>query len=340
MKINSIAIIGGGAWGTALATVARRAGRDVTLWAFEAETVAAINNGHENTAFLPGIPLDEGIRATNDLAAVIGDSNATAADTVLLATPAQHLRAIAGTLAPALPPRIPAVICAKGIELESGLLMSEVVRETLPEVPLAVLSGPTFAAEVAREQPAAVTLACGDAEIGKALVAALGTRYFRPYLSEDVTACEIGGAVKNVLAVASGIVIGRGLGENARAALVTRGLAEMVRLGVAKGAQAVSMMGLCGFGDLLLTCTSTQSRNMSLGIRLGEGEALGDVLGRRTTVAEGVFTAAPVVSLAKRMGVEMPICEAVDRVLNHGANIDEAIAGLLDRPFVREAENP
>ncbi|MBL6936121.1 MAG: NAD(P)-dependent glycerol-3-phosphate dehydrogenase [Alphaproteobacteria bacterium] len=334
MKINSIAIIGGGAWGTALATVARRAGRDVTLWAFEAETVAAINNGHENTAFLPGIPLDEKIHATNDLGLATGIADA---DAVLLATPAQHLRATAETLATTLPPHLPAVICAKGIELESGLLMSEVARETLPDSPLAVLSGPTFATEVAREQPAAVTLACGDAQTGKALVAALGTRYFRPYLSDDVTACEIGGAVKNVLAVASGIVIGRGLGENARAALVTRGLAEMVRLGVAKGAQAVSMMGLCGFGDLLLTCTSAQSRNMSLGIRLGEGEALGDVLGRRTTVAEGVFTAAPVVSLARRMGVEMPICEAVDQVLNHGANIDETIAGLLDRPFTSEA---
>jgi glycerol-3-phosphate dehydrogenase (NAD(P)+) len=334
MNIKHIAIIGAGAWGTALATVARRAGRHVTLWAFEAETAEAINEAHENTAFLPGIPLDEGIHATNDLAGV------AEADAVVLATPAQHLRTVAKALAPALPPHLPAVICAKGIELGSGLLMSEVARETLPDSPLAVLSGPTFAAEVAREQPAAVTLACGDADIGKALVAALGTRHFRPYLSDDVTACEIGGAVKNVLAVASGIVIGRGLGENARAALVTRGLAEMVRLGVAKGAQAVSMMGLCGFGDLLLTCTSAKSRNMSLGIRLGEGEALEDILSRRTTVAEGVFTAAPVVSLARRIDVEMPICEAVNRALNHGAGIDEAIAGLLDRPFTSEAGSP
>lgn len=334
MKIDSIAIIGAGAWGTALATVARRGGLEVTIWAHEPETAEAINSRHENTAFLPGIPLDEGIRATHDLGL------AADADAVLLATPAQHLRATAEALAPGLPPHTPAVICAKGIESESGLLMSEVARAALPGAPLAVLSGPTFAAEVAREQPAAVTLACADAQTGKALVSALGNRHFRPYLSDDVTACEIGGAVKNVLALASGIVIGRGMGENARAALVTRGLAEMVRLGVAKGAKAVSMMGLSGFGDLLLTCTSAQSRNMSLGIQLGEDKALEDILGSRNTVAEGVFTAAPVVSLARRSGVEMPICEAVDRVLNHGANIDETIAGLLDRPFTSESGNP
>jgi glycerol-3-phosphate dehydrogenase (NAD(P)+) len=334
MKIERIAIIGAGAWGTALATVVWRSGRDVTLWAFEAETVEAINNGHENTVFLPGVPLGEGLRASSDLG-LAADVHA-----VLLATPAQHLRATAQALAPVLPPRTPTVICAKGIESESGLLMSEVAGEALPGARLAVLSGPTFAAEVAREQPAAVTLACADAEIGKALVAALGNRNFRPYLSEDVTACEIGGAVKNVLAIASGIVIGREMGENARAALVTRGLAEMVRLGVAKGAEAVSMMGLCGFGDLLLTCTSAQSRNMSLGIQLSKGEALKDILDSRNTVAEGVFTAAPVVALARCMGVEMPICEAVDRVLNHGDIIDGAIAGLLDRPFASEAGSP
>ena len=334
MKIESIAIIGAGAWGTALATVALRAGRKVTIWAYEPETAKAINSHHENTAFLPGVPLDESIHATHDL------HRAADADAVFLATPAQHLRATTQALAPALPPRTPAIICAKGIESRSGCLMSEVVHEALPKAPLAVLAGPTFAAEVAREQPAAVTLACADAETGEALISALGTRHFRPYLSKDVTACEIGGAVKNVLAVASGIVIGRGMGENARAALVTRGMAEMVRLGTAKGAQAVSMMGLSGFGDLLLTCTSAQSRNMSLGIQLGEGGALEDILGHLNTVAEGVFTAAPVVSLARRIGVEMPICEAVDQVLNHGADINKTIAGLLNRPFTNEAGNP
>jgi len=334
MNMERITIIGAGAWGTALATVARRAGLDVILWAHEPETAEAINSGHENTVFLPGIPLDKGIRATHDLG-LAADAHA-----VLLATPAQHLRATAEALAPVLPPRTPVVICAKGIENKSGLLMGEVAREAFPEAALAVLSGPTFAVEVARGQPAAVTLACGDAEIGKVLVSALGTRHFRPYFSNDVTACEIGGAVKNVLAIASGIVIGRRMGENTRAALVTRGLAEMVRLGIAKGAQAVSMMGLCGFGDLLLTCTSAQSRNMSLGVRLGEGEALGGILGSRNTVAEGVFTAAPVVSLARRVGVEIPICEAVDQVLNHGADIDETISRLLDRPFANETGSP
>ncbi len=231
---------------------------------------------------------------------------------------------------------MPAVICAKGIERQTGALMSEVAAEALPGGPLAVLSGPTFAAEVARGLPTAVTLACADGDLGALLMAALGSRRFRPYLSDDLVGAQIGGAVKNVIAIACGIVTGRGLGDNARAALITRGLAEMVRLAMAKGAQPETMMGLSGLGDLTLTCNSQQSRNMSLGVALGRGEALADILAARRSIAEGVSTAPSVVALAGRLGVEMPICEAVDRVLHHNADIDATIEALLARPFKAE----
>ncbi len=331
-KVQRIGIIGAGAWGSALATVARRAGREVVIWAFEPETAEAINRHGENTVFLPGVKLDPQIRATTTL------GEAADADAVMLVTPAQNLRAITEKLSGHWKEDVPAVVCAKGIEQKSGKLMSEVVSETLPGAPVAVLSGPTFAAEVAEDRPTAVTLACRDADVGKSLVVALGTHHFRPYLSEDVIAAEIGGAVKNVLAIGSGIVIGRGLGENSRAALITRGLAEMVRLGVAKGGRAVSMMGLSGFGDLCLTCNSGKSRNMSLGIQLGQGKRLSDILAARKSVAEGVFTASSVVALARELGVELPICGALDQVLNHGADIDTTIAELLSRPFTLESD--
>lgn len=332
MNIERIGIIGAGAWGTALAMVAHRAGRQVRLWAHEEEVAEAINRDHENPIFLPGVALDPAIAATGDLTALAG-----AADAVLLVTPAQFLRATAGQLAPALPADLPLVICAKGIEQNGSALMSEVLADTLPGRPVAVLAGPTFAAEVARGLPTAVTLACADKTAGEALVAALGTARFRPYLSDDVIGAEICGAIKNVLAIACGIAHGRSFGDNARAALITRGLAEMTRLAVAKGARPQTMMGLAGLGDLTLTCTSTQSRNYSLGEALGRGEKLADIMASRRSVAEGVFSAAAVVALGKANGVEMPIADAVDSVLNRGDTVDAAIAGLLTRPFRAES---
>src|SRR5689334_19118042 len=299
--IDRIGVVGGGAWGTAVALAARRAGRRVVLWAREPAVVEAINGRHENPTYLPGIALGPDLHATADLDALAG------LPAVLLVTPAQHLRAVATRLAPVLDGDCCAVICAKGIEQGSQALMSTVVAETLPGRPAAVLSGPTFAAEVARGLPTAVTLACADAGLGARLVEALGSRSFRPYLSDDVTGAQVGGAVKNVLAIACGIVRGRRLGDNARAALITRGLAEIVRLGTALGARPETLMGLSGLGDLTLTCTSLQSRNMSLGAALGEGRALADILAERHSVAEGVSSAAAVVALAAHHGVEMPI---------------------------------
>ncbi len=328
--MTRVAVLGGGSWGTALAQAVSQANHDVVLWARDQGLVDEINAGHENPRYLPGMPLDPGIRATGDLA------SAAACEILLLVVPAQHLRALAERLAAVLPKDRPLVICSKGIERGSGALMSEVLAEVLPGQPLAVLSGPTFAAEVARGLPCAVTLACTEQSVGLPLLNTLGGRRFRPYLSDDVTGVEVGGAVKNVIAIACGIVIGRGLGENARAALITRGLAEVVRLNRAKGGRAETSMGLSGLGDLTLTCCGPQSRNYSLGVALGEGRALTDVLGERHTVAEGVFTAEAVSALAARLGVDMPICEAVHAVLHLGADLGVTIAGLLARPFRSE----
>jgi len=325
--MKKISIIGAGAWGTALAAVACRAGMDVIIQAQEDDVAKAINDNHENTIFLAGVDLDEKIRATTDMA------DATAgAEAVILAAPAQFLRPVMENLKAHLTPGIPAVICAKGIELDSGALMSEIAAEVAPQTPIAVLSGPTFAAEVARDLPAAVTLAAEDEKIATQLSDALGTNRFRIYRSDDVIGAQVGGAVKNVLAIGCGIIEGRGLGDNARAALITRGLAEIVRLGTAKGAKAETLMGLCGIGDLVLTCNAMQSRNFSLGVALGQGVPLADILSARTSVTEGVFSAASVTELARRLNIDMPISLAVDGILNHFADIDASIEGLLSRP--------
>ncbi|QCN95731.1 NAD(P)-dependent glycerol-3-phosphate dehydrogenase [Azospirillum argentinense] len=323
-----IGVIGGGAWGTALALAALRAGREALLWAREPAVVESVNAARENRDFLPGVTLPAALRATGDLA------EAAACDAILLVTPAQHLRSACAGLAAHLRPGTPLVICAKGIELDSHALMSEAAAAALPAgTPLAVLSGPTFAAEVARGLPTAVTLACADAALGARLVEALGSRTFRPYLSDDVVGSQIGGAVKNVLAIACGVVEGRKLGDNARAALITRGLAEITRLALALGGRPETLMGLSGLGDLTLTCSSLQSRNMSLGAALGTGRTLAEVLAERRSVAEGVYTAAAVVGLAGKKGVDMPLCAAVDAILNRGAGLDATIDGLLSRPF-------
>ncbi len=333
--MKRIGIIGAGAWGTALALVAKRAGRDVVIQAREAEVVDAINDARENTVFLPGVTLDKGIRATTSIAdAIEGDGGA--AEALLLTVPAQFLRAAMGELADTIKPGIPVIICAKGIEQDTGALMSEIAAEVLAATPVLVLSGPTFAAEVAAELPAAVTLACQDAELAVQVSDALAAPMFRIYRSDDMIGAQIGGAVKNVLAIGCGIVEGRGLGDNARAALITRGLSEIVRLGAAKGAKAETLMGLCGIGDLVLTCNAMQSRNFSLGVALGRGEALADILESRSSVAEGVFSAASVSGLARTLDVDMPLCLAVDGILNHFADIDATIDGLLSRPMKQE----
>jgi glycerol-3-phosphate dehydrogenase (NAD(P)+) len=329
--MQKIAIIGAGAWGTALAAVARRAGRDVRLWALEPEVVSAINARNENETYLAGVALDPDIVATSDLEEAAKD-----AEVVLLVTPAQHTRAVASELSALVPQSVPTLICSKGIEEGTGKLMSEVLAELSPGRAVGVLSGPTFAGEVAQGLPTAITLATEAEGLGRTLVKALGGPTFRPYWSPDVVGAQIGGAVKNVMAIACGIVEGRKLGDNARAALITRGLAEMVRLGLTKGARSDTLFGLSGLGDLVLTCTGPQSRNMSLGMALGAGETLEAILGKRKTVAEGVYTAASVTALAGRLGVDMPIASAVNAILHEGAAIDEAVAGLLARPFKAE----
>jgi glycerol-3-phosphate dehydrogenase (NAD(P)+) len=323
----SVGVIGAGAWGTALAQLLASDGRDVLLWALEPELVEEINSAHTNSLFLPSARLAETIRATAEL----GD--AASCDTLLLVTPAQHVsRVLAGFSA--FPRDL--VVCAKGIEAGSGRLMSEVARDAAPHSAIAVLSGPTFAHEVAAGMPTAVTLACGGGEAQwQRLSAAIARPHFRPYYSEDLIGAEIGGAVKNVLAIACGVVDGLGLGQNARAALISRGYAEMLRFGEARGAERDTLAGLCGLGDLVLTCTSTSSRNFSLGKALGEGRSAGELMGDRRTVAEGAFTAPVLVELAARHGVAMPIVTAVYHLLQ-GAPAHEVVAELLSRPLTAE----
>ncbi len=329
-QIRTVGVIGAGAWGTALAQVCARAGLDVTLVAREAEVVASIAASRENTLFLPGVKLDETIQATSDLSALSG------ADLVLAVPPAQHMRATLTAFSPHYPKGAPLVLCAKGIEQGSLKLMTEVAQEVLPGVMIAVLSGPSFAGEVARGLPTAVTLACQDDACSELISTALATPGFRPYQSIDRIGAEAGGAVKNVLAIGCGIVEGKGLGRSAHAALITRGFAELTRMAVALGGQAETVAGLCGLGDLVLTCSSPQSRNMSVGLALGRGETLEAALAGKISVAEGVASAPAVRALAKKLGVEMPICAAVAAILAGEADVDAAIGGLLARPLRSE----
>jgi glycerol-3-phosphate dehydrogenase (NAD(P)+) len=326
VPFNSIGIIGGGAWGTALGQTLRQAGRDVMLWARERDVVDEINKQHANTAFLPGVTLDAGLRATGNLREIAAQA------VVLMVAPAQHVRAVAGELAGHLPAGKPVVICAKGLEQATSKLLGEVLAETLPQATQAVLSGPSFAADVARGLPAALSLATVDEGLGRSLAAALGYRHLRIYWVSDPVGVQLGGAVKNVLAIAAGVVEGKGFGASAHAALVTRGFAEMRRFGEAMGARPETLMGLSGLGDLLLTCGSPQSRNMSLGRALGQGQPLREVLGNRRSVAEGVYTAAAIARVAAQKGVEMPISQAVHGIVDGGISVDAAIEALLSRP--------
>ena len=328
--MRTAGVIGGGAWGTALAQVAARAGLETLIWARETEVVLEINATHENRLFLPGAPLDSSIRATGEL------SELARCDVIYAVVPAQHLRSVLQRLAQHFREHTAVVLCAKGIEQGSLKLMNEVLAETLPQAAPAVLSGPSFAGEVARGLPTAITLASPDEALARRVAEAIATPTFRPYLSPDMIGAEAGGAIKNVLAIACGIVEGRGLGRSAHAALVTRGFAELTRLAVALGGRAETVAGLCGLGDLVLTCSSSQSRNMSLGIALGRGESLAGALAGKLSVAEGVASAPAVRALAARLGVETPISDAVAAILAGESGVDAAIAGLLARPLRSE----
>ena len=322
-----VGVVGAGAWGTALAQMLATDGREVLLWAREQELVEEINATRRNSLYLPSARLSDSIRATADLA------EAAACDILLLVTPAQHLGAVLAGF-PAFPRDL--VLCSKGIEAGSGRLMNEVARDAAPQSEIAVLSGPTFAHEVAAGLPTAVTLACGGGQAQwDRLSGAIARQNFRPYYSEDVTGAEIGGAVKNVLAIACGVVDGLGLGQNARAALIARGYAEMMRFGEALGAERDTLAGLCGLGDLVLTCSSTSSRNFSLGKALGAGQSADELMADRRTVAEGAHTAPVLVELAARHGDAMPITAAVFRLLQ-GAPAREVVSDLLARPLTSE----
>jgi glycerol-3-phosphate dehydrogenase (NAD(P)+) len=323
-----LGVIGGGAWGTALAQVAATGGRETLLWAREPEVVEAVNRDAENKVFLPGVALDQGIRATPHL------PDLHACDAWLVVTPAQHMRSV---LEQASDWGKPLVLCAKGIEEQSGQLLHQVANQACPDARVAVLSGPTFAHEVARGLPTAVTLAAEDEDLAERLRDRMAQPTFRIYLSNDVAGAEIGGAVKNVLAIACGVVEGKGLGQNARAALIARGFAEMTRFGVALGAQRETLAGLSGLGDLVLTCSSTSSRNYSLGLGIGEGRSPAGLLANRNTVAEGAFTAPVLARLARERGIDMPIVDAVDALIAGRANVDEVLGALLARPPKAEA---
>jgi glycerol-3-phosphate dehydrogenase (NAD(P)+) len=321
---NSVAVIGAGAWGTALASVATRAGRNVMLYARNAEAAARMTATRQNPR-LPGVNLDARISVSLDIAA------AARADIILLAVPAQNLREAVTELAPHLAAATPVIACAKGIERGTHKFMTEIIAEAAPDAVPAILSGPSFASDVARGLPTAVTLATQDEALASALVQALGSSSFRPYHTSDVRGVEIGGAAKNVLAIAAGIVVGKQLGASAQAALTTRGFSELVRLGRACGARAETMSGLSGLGDLILSCASPQSRNFSLGIALGRGERPA-----RDRLAEGEFTAPVLIELADSKNVDMPVSSAVAAILGGTSTIDEAIENLLTRPFKAE----
>jgi len=327
MTIQSITVLGGGAWGTALALACARAGRGVTLWEHDPANADSLE-GKRESRLLPGVKLDDAIAVTRDL------KTAAAADAILVVVPAQAVRAVLTRLAPSLKAGTPLIVCAKGIEHGSRKFMSEIVAECAAGAVPAILSGPSFAADVARGLPTAVTLAASDVETAAALSQAVGSATFRPYHATDIRGVELGGAAKNVLAVAAGIVAGRGLGASAAAALVTRGFAELARFGKAYGAKPETLMGLSGLGDLILTCASPQSRNFSFGVALGKGER--PDAGAHGKLAEGAFTAPVLVEMARAKSVDMPIASAVAAVLAGKMTVDEAIAALLARPIRAE----
>jgi len=326
-ETRPIGIVGGGAWGTALAQVLALGGSDVLLWSRNAEVVEAINTRRENPAYLPDVILSDGLRATVDPAQM------TQAGMLLVVTPAQHMRTVLGQFAPEGQPLL---LCSKGIEAVTHKLMHQVAAEAMPGSPIAVLSGPTFAHEVAAGLPTAVTLAAQEEALARLLADVIARPTLRPYASDDMVGAEIGGAVKNVLAIACGVVDGADLGQNARAALIARGFAEMTRFGLALGARAETLAGLSGLGDLVLTCSSTSSRNFALGKGLGTGASAADLLGDRRTVAEGAFTAPVLLEAAQKLGIDMPVTAAVCALLSGEQGVRDVIGALLARPLRAE----
>lgn len=328
-----IIVLGAGSWGTALAQLLASNGHAVDLWMREADQVEVINTSRENALYLPGATLHDGITA------ISGTPDFARADLVLSVIPAQYTRGQLAVFAPYIPDGLPVLLCSKGIEIATLDFMHEVLAETVPQATGYVLSGPSFARDVVKGLPTAVTLAGEDLDAVNGLAPILRGPTFRPYTTDDVIGAEIGGAVKNVLAIACGMLLGMKLGQSAHAALIARGFAEMNRLGAAMGARAETLSGLCGLGDLVLTCSSTQSRNMSCGMRLGEGETLDAILASRNSVTEGVATAPALVRLAEKHGVDMPICQAVDSVLSGAMTPGEAMTALLSRPLKAETES-
>lgn len=324
-------VIGAGSWGTAIAQLAAENSDTVYLWSRTHDHASEINAAQANEKYLAGIALKNNIKATGEL------EIAMQSDIIFLVTPAQAMRQILNDMKPFIRKNHILVLCSKGIELSSGKLMSDVVKEVLPNTPVCILTGPNFAVEIARGKPAATTLACEDTKIGETVQDAITALHFRPYITHDLIGAQLAGALKNVIAIACGIAHGLNMGESARASLVTRGLAEIARLGVAMGAEYETFLGQCGIGDMMLTCSSEKSRNFSLGLALGQGKTLDEILGTRgTTVTEGVHTAKAAIALAQEYEVEMPITLAVHKCLNEGLSLDDALEDMLNRPVGHE----
>lgn len=330
--MTRVAVVGAGSWGTTLADLLAAKGHEVVLWAYEPEVAQDVNRRHRNDLFLPEAPLHASLTATNDVRSAV-----ESAELVVSAVPSHVLRAVMREAAAAVREGVVVVSASKGLEADGYRRMTEVLAETLPQgTGVAALSGPTFAREVYERQPTAVTVASADAEVARTAQLALSAPHFRVYTNEDVVGVELGGALKNVIAIAAGILDGLELGHNARAALITRGLVEITRLGVALGAQPLTFAGLAGMGDLVLTATGHLSRNRSLGVALGQGQKLADVLARRLSVAEGVRTAQAAVALGDRVGVELPIAREVARVLFEDKAPRQAIGDLMERSLKSE----
>jgi glycerol-3-phosphate dehydrogenase (NAD(P)+) len=327
------AVIGAGAWGTALADLLQRNGHETVLWAREPDVVHGVNADHVNARFLADVPLASGLRATTDMADAVGG-----ADLVVYVAPSHVLRGVAAGAAHAVRPDAVLAVASKGIERETMALMTDVIAEAVPGRPVVAVSGPSFAAEVAARQPTAIVAAASDPAAAALTQRALSSAEFRVYTHDDVVGVELGGALKNVMAVATGILDGLGLGFNSRAALITRGLAEMTRLGVALGAQPATFAGLAGLGDLVLTCTGSLSRNRTVGVEIGQGRSLAEVLTGRETVAEGVLNTQSARALAARAGVEMPIVEAVHGILFDGTPVRQAVTELMTRALRAEQD--
>lgn len=327
MSDKTASVIGAGSWGTAIAQIIAFQGSTVHLWARKPELVEEINTHRTNQKYLGDISLHPAITATNSL------ETAMQSDYLFIVTPAQSMRFILAEMAQYIRPGHRVILCSKGIEMETCMLMSEVTNHILPNTPVAVLTGPNFAHEIARGKPAATTLACENDEIATNIQNFIAIPHFRPYASHDIIGAQIAGALKNVIAIACGISKGLEMGDSANASLVTRGLAEISRLGVAMGGQQETFLGLCGVGDMMLTCSSEQSRNFSLGLALGRGQSLNEIMGSRHNVTEGVHTAKSAIKLAEKHGVEMPISMSVHKCLNEGLSLDEVLQELLNRPI-------